>query len=64
MEYIGLIIYYAFSLWFMIGYTDWENFSIWGGILYGITILVPFCWALFPLFLGEMVVKLTDKWNI
>ena len=53
MEYIVLILYYVFSLLFMIGNTEWVNFeSNRGRIGYAILVLMPFSWAAFPVVLG------------
>lgn len=47
------IMYYLFSLLFMVGNTKWERFkSCIGKIGYLIICLMPFCWAAFPVVLG------------
>lgn len=49
-----LIVYYLFSLFFMVGYTKWECFeSNFGKVAYCILIIIPLCWAILPFIIGE-----------
>ena len=57
------IMYYLFSLLFMVGNTEWNDFKSWfGRIGYLIVCLIPLCWAAFPVVLGmHCNIKTTKK---
>lgn len=47
------VAYYIFSLLFMVGNVEWENFkSSLEKIAFLILMLMPFCWLAFPFLLG------------
>lgn len=49
-----LMVYYLFSLFFMVGNTKWEYFkSNFGKLEYFILIIIPLCWAILPFIIGE-----------
>lgn len=49
-----LIVYYLFSLFFVVGCTKWESFeSKFGRLAFFILIIIPLCWVMLPLILGE-----------
>ena len=52
MEILAMA-YYLFSLLFMVGNIEWDNFkSVLGKIAFFILVLMPFCWLAFPFILG------------